>query len=649
MVDPEPRRPMASLHQNTMVNASEKHALPPYLQARGKPGKGRLAMLKEDNAKFCAPKTRIPTPAPKKKSSAVTVPAPAPSFVSKIPSPKSSSETGGPSSTCTPEAKQDDTAQESDECSDAEAVSEDIASQLAHTPDIHALPTAEVQCEDRALEEAAAPGNAGHADAVAGLGTPQDFSSTVCNAGSPAGSLRPVTAGTTNEQRALHAFLAARTPAAGQLGLTPGTGHAVDAAPAGPPAAAAHQHPLPWSSGEGIACTPFLAGLDRTLPQLTPGISPEALAMFQAALPAGAMLAGADASSNQPEAQPLRMEPQAQPKEAQHSSPSATDLAYPQQAAQSPEAAVDTAESAGSAAWEGLLDLSPMPGNLTMASNMAFLDSPDMDTLSTLCQVSPMGSSGGRPTPVLFQGTSAAMQDMAQHAQQQAREAASDSVNTAAQEDGTAGNDPRLAALQDEESVGSASPEVVAGMHSRSEVPVASDTGASGVRTRPAPAQEERQQKVVRMVSPVNPVPQEVSRPMGVGRKGRAALPKAAEVCEVINPPAVPTTPTWRSIADTAPEEAVKGAIEPANTPAGSAAKAAQPAPATNYQLMLAHIVGGQYRSPTLGQQGAQGSPPAQKGCTYTPYLLASPAGIMRGGPSRFAPVRTPARTPATL
>ncbi len=211
--------------------------------------------------------------------------------------------------------------------------------------------------------------------------------------------------------------------------------------------------------------------------------------MFQAGLPAGAMLAGADASSNQPEAQPPRMEPQAQPKEAQHSSPSATDLAFPQQAAQSPEAAVDTAESAGSAAWEGLLDLSPMPGNLTMASNMAFLDSPDMDTLSTLCQVSSMGSSGGRPTPVLFQGTSAAMQDMAQHAQQQAREAASDSVNTAAPEDAAAGNDPRLAALQDEESVGSASPADAAGMHSRSEVPVASDTGASGVRTRPAPAQ----------------------------------------------------------------------------------------------------------------------------------------------------------------
>ena len=63
----------------------------------------------------------------------------------------------------------------------------------------------------------------------------------------------------------------------------------------------------------------------------------------------------------------------------------------------------------------------------------------------------------------------------------------------------------------------------------------------------------DKQQKVVRLVSPVNPVPQNV--PAGVGRKGRAALPKAAEVCEVINPPAVPSTPTWRSIADAAPGE----------------------------------------------------------------------------------------------
>ena len=241
---------------------------------------------------------------------------------------------------------------------------------------------------------------------------------------------------------------------------------------------------------QGIACTPFLAGLDRTLPQLTPGISPEALAMFQAALPAGATLAGADAGSDHPEALAQQIVSQVQPKDAQHSSPSATDLACPQQAAaQSPGAAVHTAASADSAAWEGLLDLSPMPGNLTMASNMAFLDSPDLDALSTLCQVSPMGSSGSRPTPVLFQGTSAAMQDINQHAQQQACEAASDCVATAAQEDAAAGNDPRLAALQDEESVGSASPADAASMQSHSEAPAASDTGASGVRTRPAPDQ----------------------------------------------------------------------------------------------------------------------------------------------------------------
>lgn len=71
----------------------------------------------------------------------------------------------------------------------------------------------------------------------------------------------------------------------------------------------------------------------------------------------------------------------------------------------------------------------------------------------------------------------------------------------------------------------------------------------------------------------------------------------------------------------------MKGAVAPANTPADPAARPAQGPPATNYQLMLAHIVGGQYRSPTLGQQDNPGTPPAKKGCNYTPYLLASPAG----------------------
>lgn len=66
-------------------------------------------------------------------------------------------------------------------------------------------------------------------------------------------------------------------------------------------------------------------------------------------------------------------------------------------------------------------------------------------------------------------------------------------------------------------------------------------------------------------MSPVNPMPQDAPRPKGVGRKGTAALPKAAEVCEVIQPPSVPTTPTWRSIADAAPgERSSKHMREPA-------------------------------------------------------------------------------------
>lgn len=65
--------------------------------------------------------------------------------------------------------------------------------------------------------------------------------------------------------------------------------------------------------------------------------------------------------------------------------------------------------------------------------------------------------------------------------------------------------------------------------------------------------QEGKQQKVVRLVSPVNPMPQEVPRPKGVGRKGTAVLPKAAQVCHIMNSPSVPSSPAWRSIADAAP------------------------------------------------------------------------------------------------
>ncbi len=237
---------------------------------------------------------------------------------------------------------------------------------------------------------------------------------------------------------------------------------------------------------QGIASTPFLAGLDRTMPQLTPGISPEALAIFQAALRPGAMLASAEEGSDELAATAPQTEALAQPKEAAHSSPSATDLARPKQDMQSPIHAASTAAAANDAAWEGLLDLSPMPGIFMHATNMAFLESPDMDVLSTLCQVSPMAGSSSKPTPVLFNATSAAMQDMTQHASAQAP----DSVLGAAQKVSLAGHDPRLAALQDEESVGSASPADTGAMQRCSEeAAAASDTGASAVRTRAAPTQ----------------------------------------------------------------------------------------------------------------------------------------------------------------
>ena len=65
--------------------------------------------------------------------------------------------------------------------------------------------------------------------------------------------------------------------------------------------------------------------------------------------------------------------------------------------------------------------------------------------------------------------------------------------------------------------------------------------------------QEGMPQRVVRLVSPVNPMPLDAARPKGVGRKGTAALPKAAEVCELINPPSVPVSPPWRAAADIGP------------------------------------------------------------------------------------------------
>ena len=65
--------------------------------------------------------------------------------------------------------------------------------------------------------------------------------------------------------------------------------------------------------------------------------------------------------------------------------------------------------------------------------------------------------------------------------------------------------------------------------------------------------QEAIPQRVVRLVSPVNPMPVDAARPRGVGRKGTAALPKAAAVCDLIRPLSVPITPPWRTTADMGP------------------------------------------------------------------------------------------------
>lgn len=243
---------------------------------------------------------------------------------------------------------------------------------------------------------------------------------------------------------------------------------------------------------QGIASTPFLAGLDRTLPQLTPGISPEALAMFQVALPTGATLASsADVAATQA---PTENAAPASPNEAPRSSSSAADLTHPQEIAEIPAHAAKANPAAEEGPYEGLLDLSPMPGVMTQRMNVAFLESPDADALSMLCQVSPMGGrSSGKPTPVLFGAAPAPVQDpIAQLSPEQEAPVAASSVlgvaSGAAKQRG-AKIDARVAALQDEESVGSASPSDAAGAPCRSEAAAAADTCASAVRGYPAPVQ----------------------------------------------------------------------------------------------------------------------------------------------------------------
>ena len=80
--------------------------------------------------------------------------------------------------------------------------------------------------------------------------------------------------------------------------------------------------------------------------------------------------------------------------------------------------------------------------------------------------------------------------------------------------------------------------------------------------------------------------------------------------------------------------------VAPANTPAAglpfSDGANSGAAPLSCYQLMLAHIVGGAYVSPTLGRPGSPGTPPGQRAGSFTPCLLATPAG---GGNKRSFPL----------
>ena len=245
---------------------------------------------------------------------------------------------------------------------------------------------------------------------------------------------------------------------------------------------------MQYCSLQGIASTPFLAGLDRTLPQLTPGISPEALAMFQAAVPPDVMLAVEEGAKDSKATLHQEHAAPPLPKLKQHSSPSAADLAQDISGKENPENA--SAELAAAefqdGAYEGLLDLSPMPGNYIHSSNMAILESPDLDALSTLCKVScPAGSAGSKPTPVLFTGAPMAARSTAPAPQQWSSNPAAASEPEELASGGARGEGhPHAAALQEAESVGSASPADAAAMHSRAGAPAASDTGASAVRAQ---------------------------------------------------------------------------------------------------------------------------------------------------------------------
>ena len=64
---------------------------------------------------------------------------------------------------------------------------QETSGQPGHTLQMHAMPATQALCHDMSADKAPAPGIGGPREDVAGQGTLQDFSSAVCNAGSPEG------------------------------------------------------------------------------------------------------------------------------------------------------------------------------------------------------------------------------------------------------------------------------------------------------------------------------------------------------------------------------------------------------------------------------------------------------------------------------
>jgi hypothetical protein len=75
------------------------------------------------------------------------------------------------------------------------------------------------------------------------------------------------------------------------------------------------------------------------------------------------------------------------------------------------------------------------------------------------------------------------------------------------------------------------------------------------------------------------------------------------------------------------PGRIAEGPRAPANSPVVLVQPNAQSIPVTAYQLMLAHIVGGAYSSPNVDRPGSPATPQSGRSRSYTPCLLATPAG----------------------